>query len=94
MSLPHDWRIQVRAVLIDPDFDGKTLRPALVDAPAGKSALVTGAYSCARPVPPGGQEDTGALDRTVAILIVDVAGEEHLFVDSTRQQELPSQAEV
>ena len=94
VSLPHDWRIQVRAVLIDPDFDGKTLRPALVDAPAGKSALVSGAYSCARPVPPGGQEGTGALDRTVAILIVDVAGEEHLFVDSTRQQELPSQAEV
>ena len=94
VSLPHDWRIQVRAVLIDPDFDGKTLRPALVDAPAGKSALVTGAYSCARSVSPGGQEGTGALDRTVAILIVDVAGEEHLFVDSTRQQELPSQAEV
>ena len=94
VSLPHDWRIQVRAVLIDPDFDGKTLRPALVDAPAGKSALVTGAYSCARPVLSGGQGSNGALDRTVAILIVDVAGEEHLFVDSTRQQELPSQAEV
>ena len=94
MPLPHDWRIQARAVLIDPDFDGRTLRPALVDAPAGKSDLVTGAYSCALPVHSSGQEGDRARDRTVAILIVDVAGEEHLFVDSTRQQEPPSQAKV
>ena len=87
--LPPDWRTQVRAVLIDPDFDGKTLRPALVDAPAGKSALVAGTYFCSLPADPGKQDRDPAPHRTVAILIVDVAGQEHLFVDSTWLREQP-----
>ena len=92
--LPPDWRPQVRAVLIDPDFDGKTLRPALVDAPAGKSALVAGTYSCSPPVDPGNQDRDRAPHRVVAILIVDVAGEEHLFVDSTWVPGTASQGEI
>ncbi len=79
MPLPRDWRRQVRAVLLDTDFDGETLRPSQIDAPAGKNDLVAGAYSSPlpqRPPIPAGDP----ADRYVAILIVDVAGEEHLFV--------------
>lgn len=93
VSLLPDWRAQVRAVMVDPDFDGTTLRPALVDAPAGKNTLVAGVYSCALPRRASGQERSSAQDRTVAILIVDIAGEERLFVDQARQQEAPSQVE-
>jgi len=89
VALPGDWRVQVRAVLVDPDFDGATLRPALVDAPAGKSALVAGVYPCAQPVQSEGQDSKRAQDRTVATVIVDVAGEEHLFVDSAPECESP-----
>ena len=92
VELPPDWRAQARAILIDPDFDGKTLQPELVDAPAGKSALVEGAYCCALSLLRGGHNRDRAPDRSVAILIVDVAGEEHLFVDSTRQYPPSSQA--
>lgn len=93
MSLPRDWRRQVRAILLDSDFDGETLRPSQIDAPAGKSDLVAGAYSSplsqSPPVPEG-----EPADRSVAILIVDVAGDEHLFVhplpsrQSTTQEDL------
>lgn len=89
VALSRDWRVQVRAVLVDPNFDGATLRPALVDAPAGKSALVTGVYSCARPVQSERQESEHVEDRTVATVIVDVAGEEHLFVDPAPLCETP-----
>ena len=89
VALPGDWRVQVRAVLVDPNFDGATLRPALVDAPAGKSALVAGVYSCAQPIQSVRQESEHVKDRTVATVIVDVAGEEHLFVDSTPLRETP-----
>ena len=75
VELPPDWRAQARAILIDPDFDGKTLQPELVDAPAGKSALVEGAYCCALSLLRGGHNRDRAPDRSVAILIVDVAGE-------------------
>lgn len=88
-ALPGDWRVQVRAVLVDPNFDGAALRPALVDAPAGKSALVAGVYSFAQPIQSQGQEIERAQDRTVATVIVDVAGEEHLFVDSAPLGETP-----
>ena len=80
VSLPEDWRAQVRAVLIDPDYDGGTLQPALVDAPAGKDSLVAGVYAFAEP-------DWAAVTagRTIAVLIVDVAGEEHLILTSALQ---------
>ncbi len=93
ISLPRDWRRQVRAVLLDFDFDGETFRPSQIDAPAGRSDLVAGAYSSPlskRPPVPEGEP----ADQTVAILIVDVAGEEHLFVhplplrQSTTQEDL------
>ena len=78
VSLPQDWRVQVRAVLIDPDYDGATLRPSLVDAPAGRNALVAGVYALAEP-----DRLAAAAERTIAVLIVDVAGEEHLILKST-----------
>lgn len=85
ISLPQDWRVQVRAVLIDPDYDGSVLRPALVDAPAGKNALVSDFYVCPhrdRALCARG-ETASKGERTVAILVVDVTGEEHLSLVST-----------
>ena len=81
VPLPRDWRAQVRAVLLDPDYDGVSLQPALVDAPAGKSALVTGVYSCEPSFNSEGKEDDSPHEPAVALLIIDVAGLEHLFVD-------------
>ncbi len=82
VSLPRDWRAQVRAVLIDPDYSGESLQAALVDAPLGKSGLVAGIYTCDQAVNSGFQENEPPLQRTVAVLIVDVAGREHLFLNS------------
>jgi len=92
VSLPADWRAQVRAVLVDPDYDAASFRAALVDAPAGKSDLVTGAYSFVRPINPQSKDDDPPHDRAVALLIVDVAGHEHLFVDSAWVGSLPGNA--
>ncbi len=93
LSLPCDWRAQVRAVLIDPDYDGISLRAALVDAPAGKSVLVSGVYSFAPSVDGGGRENSSSPVCAVAVLIVDVAGQEHLFVNPVRGSALHSQPE-
>ena len=93
VSLPRDWRAQVRAVLIDPDYDGISFRAALVDAPAGKSALVSGVYSFVQSVDCEGQANCSLPDRVVAVLIVDVAGQEHLFVNPVRGTAPPSQPE-
>ncbi|MDE0200056.1 MAG: site-specific DNA-methyltransferase [Caldilineaceae bacterium] len=90
VSLPRDWRAQVRAVLIDPGYDGASLRAAVVDAPAGKSDLVTGAYSCAHAVVSESFHKETPSTRAVAVLVVDVAGREHLFVDAVWQGVLPS----
>ena len=75
LPLPRDWRRQVRAVLIDPAYDGAALRPEIVDAPAGRRALVAGSYHC--PLPSGA---AAPADRSLALLVVDVAGEEYLTV--------------
>ncbi len=78
VPLPEAWRAQVRAILIDPDYDGTTFRPEVVDAPAGRRALVAGSYRCGhadRGSQHGGGDDG---ERSVAVLIVDVAGGEHL----------------
>ena len=80
VPLPQDWRAQVRAVLIDPDYDGTTLRPAVVDAPAGRKELVAGGYRCGDLDRCGRHGSGGAGERSVAVLIVDVAGEEHLVL--------------
>ncbi len=87
VSLPEDWRAQVRAVLIDPDYDGGTLHPSLVDAPAGKNSLVAGVYAFTEPDWPSQQKCGHAPERTIAVLIVDVAGEEHLILTSILQGE-------
>ena len=89
VSLPRDWRAQVRAVLVDPDYDGVSLQAALVDAPAGKSALVAGVYSFDPSVNSDRKEDDSPPDPAVAVLIIDVAGQEHLFVDSAWQSTFP-----
>ena len=94
VSLPRDWRAQVRAVLIDSDYDGISLRAALVDAPAGKSVLVSGVYSFAPSVDGGGRESNASPVCAVAVLIVDVAGQEHLFVNPVRESAPHSQPEV
>ena len=88
VSLPADWRAQVQAVLVDPDYDGASLRAALVDAPAGKNSLVTGDYSFDQSVKSRSKGDDLSPDRAIAVLIVDVAGHEHLFVDSAWESSL------
>ncbi len=88
VPLPRDWRPQVRAVLVDPDYDGASLRAALVDAPAGKNSLVTGVYSFDQSEKSRSKGDDPPPDRAVAVLIVDVAGHEHLFVDSAWESSL------
>jgi len=90
VSLPLDWRVQVRAVLIDLDYTGDTLRATLVDAPAGKSALVTGVYTCDQAVNSEFQENEPPTQSSVAVLIVDVAGHEHLFVNAVCEIGPPS----
>ena len=94
VSLPRDWRAQVRAVLIDSDYDGISLRAALVDAPAGKNVLVSGVYSFAPSGDGGGRPSNASPACTVAVLIVDVAGQEHLFVNTVRESAPHSQPEV
>ena len=89
VSLPRDWRAHVRAVLVDPDYDGLSLQAALVDAPAGKSALATGVYSLVQSVNSERKGDGTPPDPTVAVLIIDIAGHEHLFVDSAWQNTYP-----
>ena len=83
VSLPRDWRTQVRAVLIDPDYDGSVLRPSMVDAPAGRHALVAGVYALPQAGRLGQQAGSHAVERNIAVLIVDVAGEEHMILTST-----------
>ena len=87
LTLPPDWRAQVRAVLIDPDYDDSvTLRPSLVDAPAGRSALVSGVYALPLSGQPSRSTRGQTPERIIAVLIVDVAGEEHLIRASAKQQ--------
>ncbi len=85
VPLPQDWRAQVRAVLIDPDYDGETFRPEVVDAPAGRKALVAGSYRCGHADRCGSHGSRAGGERSVALLIVDVAGEEHLVLRTVGQ---------
>lgn len=94
VSLPRDWRAQVRAVLIDPDYTGDSIRAAFIDAPAGKSALVSGAYSLDQSVDFEGRQNNPSPDRVVAVLIVDVACQEHLYVNPVRGSGPPIQSEA
>ena len=89
VPLPRDWRAQVRAVLVDPGYNGVSLQAALVDAPPGKTALVTGVYSCGQSANSESKAVDPPPDRAVAVLIIDVAGQEHLFVDSDWQSTFP-----
>ena len=86
-SLPRDWRAQVRAVMIDPAYNGAVLRPSLVDAPAGRNALVAGVYALPQTARLSQQEGGPAVERIIAVLIVDAAGDEHLILTSTRQRD-------
>lgn len=84
-ALPQDWRAQVRAVLIDPDYDGRTFRPEVVDAPEGRKVLVAGSYLCGPTDCRGRHGSRAAGERSVAVLIVDVAGGEHLVLRTIGQ---------
>ncbi|GFN22933.1 hypothetical protein TAMC210_12500 [Thermanaeromonas sp. C210] len=66
---PVDWRRTVEAVLIDPDYDGRVLRPSLLDVPQGRETA-QGVYRVG-PVRPG---------QRIAVKIVDVLSGEYLTV--------------
>ena len=89
VPLPEAWRAQVRAVLIDPDYDGRTFRPEVVDAPAGRKALVAGSYRCGQAGRSGPHGSRGEGQRSVAVLLVDVAGGEHLELRTVGQPSSP-----
>jgi len=84
-ALPQDWRAQVRAILIDPDYDGTTFRPEVVDAPAGRKNLVAGRYLCSPSNCCSQHGSKAAGERSVAVLIVDVTGGEHLVLRTIGQ---------
>jgi DNA modification methylase len=65
---PADWRTGVQSIAIDAGYDGSLFRPILVDAPAGKSSLVAGQYT----VP--------STNGPIAVQIVDVLGDELIYV--------------
>jgi len=67
-----DWRSMVDCVLIDTDFDGKVFNVVLSDVPQKKNDLVRGAYTL-RYAPTG-----STTNRTVAVKIIDMLGEEVL----------------
>jgi adenine-specific DNA-methyltransferase len=64
-----DWRQLVEAVLIDPNYDGEVLKPAIQDIP-GKKDMVSGVYEL--PLTGPGQK--------IAVKIVDVLSEEYFEV--------------
>ncbi|MHB8844410.1 MAG: DNA methyltransferase [Nitrospirota bacterium] len=65
-----DWRAMVDCVMIDAAYDGKVFNVALSDVPEKKTDLVQGSYEL--PAPGG--------DATVAVKIIDMLGEEVLWV--------------
>lgn len=65
----YDWRQLVEAILIDPNYDGEVLRPAIQDIP-GKKDMVSGVYEL--PLTGPGQK--------IAVKIVDVLSEEYFEV--------------
>jgi len=64
-----DWRQLVEAVLIDPNYDGEVLKPAIQDIP-GKKDMASGVYEL--PLTGPGQK--------IAVKIVDVLSEEYFEV--------------
>lgn len=64
-----DWRQLVEAVLIDPNYDGEVLKPAVQDIP-GKKDMASGVYEL--PLTGPGQK--------IAVKIVDVLSEEYFEV--------------
>ena len=67
-----DWRAMVDCVLIDLDYDGQVFRIGLSDIPERKMDLVAGRYE----VP------VGRGQRTVAVKLIDMLGEEVLTTHS------------
>ncbi len=63
-----DWRAMVDCVLIDPDYDGRVFRVGLSDIPEKKTDLVEGRYELT----------VGPAERTVAVKLIDMLGEEVL----------------
>ncbi|RME61748.1 MAG: site-specific DNA-methyltransferase [Caldilineae bacterium] len=71
VPLPADWRAQVQAVLVDPSYGGEVFTPVSIDAPPGKQELVQTDHLVSL-------GEDGA--HQPALLLVDVKGDEHLFV--------------
>ncbi|MDP2784795.1 MAG: site-specific DNA-methyltransferase [Sulfurimicrobium sp.] len=65
-----DWRAVVDCVLIDTQYNGEIFNVALSDVPERKQDLVNGRYEL--PAPPAGS--------TVAVKIIDMLGEEALWI--------------
>jgi hypothetical protein len=63
-----DWRAMVDCILIDAAYDGQVFRIGLSDIPERKADLVAGRYEVA----------VGRDQRTVAVKLVDMLGEEVL----------------
>jgi DNA modification methylase len=63
-----EWRTFVESIAIDPAYDGKVFRAVVADAPLKKRAMVSGRYTLHAPT----------LPTTVAVRIVDIAGNEHM----------------
>jgi len=66
-----DWRSMVDCILIDADHNGETFQITQSDIPTKKTDLVTGTYTLETPK-----------DKTIAIKIIDMLGEEltHIIV--------------
>ena len=65
-----DWRAMVDCVMIDTAYDGKVFNVVLSDVPEKKTDLVNGSYELPTP----------SKETTVAVKIIDMLGEEVLFV--------------
>ena len=65
-----DWRGAVDCIAIDPDYDGKTLRVALADAPLKRTQLVAGAYEL----------PAAAVGARIAVRVTDIWGQEALAI--------------
>jgi DNA modification methylase len=67
----QEWRSTIECVAIDPDYDGRTLRVAVADAPLKRTQLVAGDYVL----------PAAAAGAKVAVRVTDIWGQETLAVE-------------
>ena len=66
----EEWRSAVDCIVIDPDYDGVTLRVAFADAPLKRTQLVAGEYDL----------PAAAVGAKIAVRMTDIWGQEALVV--------------